>query len=326
MTRRAVLAAVLAALLAGACAPATPRKAPVALGSDDTGRLRFSTVGTIERVDASRLARADNSVGLTGELRVPDGSGPFPTVVLMHGCGGLGNAEGGWVAPLAAAGYATFVVDSFTGRGLREVCTSSRALLSVQRLPDAYGALRLLATHPRVDRRRIALMGFSHGGSVTLFSATAWATEEYGREAAAAFAAFLPFYPGCNSDFPERRAVSAPLRVHIGELDDWTPAAPCRELVALLKAGGFDADITVYPDAHHSFDNVGRRVTWLPRVDSAAGCPIRSASILGPVLNGAEILGCLHKGATLGWSPAATEQARRNVVAQLATLLRRAPP
>jgi len=69
-------------------------------------------------------------------------------------------------------------------------------------------------------------------------------------------------------------------------------------------------------------ENVGRRVAWLPRVDSAAGCPIRSASILGPVQNGAEVLGCLHKGATLGWSPTATEQARRNVVAQLATLLR----
>ena len=88
----------------------------------------------------------------------------------MHGCGGLGNAEWGWVGPLKAAGYATFVVDSFTGRGLTEVCMSSRALLSVQRLPDAYGALRRLATHARIDARRIALMGFSHGGSVTLFS------------------------------------------------------------------------------------------------------------------------------------------------------------
>jgi len=322
MTRRLLVVAVLAALLAGGCVPSTPRDAPGALGSDATGRLTFGTLGTLERVDASRLERADQSVGLTGELRLPDGGGPFPAVVLMHGCGGLGNAEWGWVGPLKAAGYATFVVDSFTGRGLTEVCMSSRALLSVQRLPDAYGALRRLATHPRIDARRIALMGFSHGGSVTLFSATAWAKEVYGREASAAFAAFLPFYPGCNSDYPARRAVSAPLRIHIGELDDWTPAAPCRELVAMLKAGGFDADITVYPGAHHSFDNVGRRVAWLPRVDSAAGCPIRSASILGPVLNGAEVLGCLHKGATLGWSPTATEQARRNVVAQLATLLR----
>lgn len=50
--------------------------------------------------------------------------------MLAHGCGGGGNAERGWVAPLNGGGYATFVVDSFTGRGLRAVCTQGRALIA----------------------------------------------------------------------------------------------------------------------------------------------------------------------------------------------------
>jgi dienelactone hydrolase len=322
MTRRSLpLLALVTGLLAGGCTP-TPRDARAVLGADDTGRLAFSTLGALTRVDATRFARTTEATTLTGELKLPDGPGPFPAVVLMHGCGGVGNAEQGWVAPLKTAGYATFVVDSFTGRGLTEVCTNSRSLLSVQRLPDTYGALRLLATHPRLDARRIALMGFSHGGSLTLASATAWAKDVFGVEAHAAFRAFLPFYPGCYIDYPERRAISAPLRIHIGDLDDWTPAAPCRQLVDTLKVAGFDADITVYAGAHHSFDNIGRRITWLPRVDSGAGCRFVAASILGPALASGDGAGCLHKGATLGWNAAATEQARKNVVGQLATLLR----
>jgi len=127
-------------------------------------------------------------------------------------------------------------------------------------------------------------------------ASTRWAHDRYTPAAGAAFGAFLPFYPGCNNAYPERLSVSAPLRIHIGELDDWTPSAPCQELVEERRRSGQDAEITVYPGAHHSFDNIGRRVTWLPAV----------VSILGPVTNAAEVRGCLRKGATLGWSAAAT--------------------
>jgi len=241
----------------------------------------------------------------------------------MHGCGGLGNAEAGWVEPLTRAGYATFVLDSLTGRGLNEVCTDGRALISLQRMPDAYGGLRILATHPRLDARRLALMGFSHEGGATLGASTRWAQDRYAAQSGAAFKVFLPFYPAnCGTVFPERMSLAAPLRIHVGELDDWTPAGPCRELVDALRSSGQDAEITVYAGAYHSFDNVGRRMVWLPNVDSAAGCRVEAISILGPVHDANAARGCLHKGATLGWSPAATEQARRNVLVQLGVLLR----
>ena len=320
MSRRLIAVSLLTALTMGACAPAL-KDARATLTAEDRGRIVFTTPDTLARSGVSRLVSAE-PVALSGDLRLPAGAGPFPAVVLMHGCGGLGNAESGWVDPLLRAGYATFVLDSFTGRGLNEVCRNGRALVSVQRIPDAYGALRILATHPRLDARRMALMGFSHGGGVTMGAATRWAQERYAGGARATFRAFFPFYPGCSSVYPERLSLSAPLRIHIGELDDWTPAAPCRELVERLRARSQDAEITVYRGAHHSFDNVGRAVQWLPLVDNAAGCTIDAVSILGPVNNLTEVLGCLRKGATLGWSPAATEQARKNVLEQLATLLR----
>ncbi|HUG36411.1 MAG TPA: dienelactone hydrolase family protein, partial [Candidatus Limnocylindrales bacterium] len=238
-----------------------------------------------------------------------------------HGCAGPGNVERGWAATLGAAGYATLVLDSFGGRGLTEVCSSAWSLTAFQRLPDAYGALRVLSTHPGIDARRIALMGFSHGGGLTLGAATVWARERYASGGRARFRAFLPFYPSCNGTAPELDAISAPLRIHIGELDDWSPSVPCRERVAALRTRGYDADVTVYPGAHHAFDDVGRPVTRLARVDNGAACRPRARSILGPLERPEELVGCLKKGATIGWSREATDQARDNVRRQLADLL-----
>src|SRR2546430_10402375 len=109
-------------------------------------------------------------------------------------------------------------------------------------------------------------MGFSHGGILTLGASTAWAKETYAPAGQPSFRAFLPFYPYCNTVYPERQRIAAPLRIHMGELDDWLPVGPCVRLVDSLKASGQDAAITVYPGAHHSFDNVGRPVLRLPNV------------------------------------------------------------
>jgi dienelactone hydrolase len=203
-----------------------------------------------------------------------------------------------------------------------EVCTSAATLTGTQRIPDAYGALRLVATHPRIDAGRVALMGFSHGGILTVGASTTWAKATYAPDGGPAFRAFLAFYPSCNTAYPEREHLSAPLRIHAGELDDWTPAAPCKQLAEQLKEAGHDVSITIYPGAHHSFDNLGRAQRYLSQVDSGAACSFRLASILGPLPSRREVGGCLKKGATLAWSPQATEQARVNVRAQLAELLR----
>jgi dienelactone hydrolase len=316
--RASSLPVLLVVLWLSACAPGLEGVRST-LAAGDSGTVWFASAGTLIR-GIDRLVPA-GPVQLAGDLRLPDGAGPFPVVVLAHGCGGVGNVERGWVAPLNRAGYATFVLDSFTPRDLQEVCTQGRVLVPVQRIPDAYGALRILVTHPRIDAARVALMGFSHGGSLALTAATRWAQQTYAASGPR-FRVFLPFYPGCGGRYPELLELSAPLRIHSGDLDDWTPVGPCRELVAEQRAAGQDAEVTVYADAHHGFDNVGRPITWLPKVDNGSACRARSASILGPLLNGRELTGCVRKGATVGWNRTATDEARRDVVGQLARLMR----
>ena len=285
-----------------------------------SGVLAFNTAGGLRRSGDRRGFVQGASDSISGELLFPPGSGPFPAVVLAHGCAGNNSVERVWGPTLRAWGYATLVIDSFRPRGIQEVCTGGQMLAPLQRVPDAYGALRLLAAHPRVDPRRIALMGFSHGGALTMLASTAWAKDTFAAAGQPAFRAFFPFYPNCNADFPERRQVSAPVRIHTGEADDWTPAKPCAELAAALKASGQDVAIDVYPGAHHGFDQAPRKV-FRPNVNNGSGCFPQAASILGPV-RASSVAGCLKKGATVGGDPAATEQARRNLRVQLDALLK----
>jgi dienelactone hydrolase len=307
-----------AALLAAGCAQDSLVLTP-APGTQDSGFFAFHTAGSLVRSGDGRRLVPGEPEAISGELRLPEGRGPFPAVVLAHGCNGNRNVERAWGPVLRGWGYATFVLDSFRGRGIAEVCTDSARLTPAQRIPDAYGALRLLAANRNIDPNRIALMGFSHGGALTMLASTAWAKETYAPAGQPAFRAFFPFYPNCNAEFPERERVSAPLRIHAGELDNWTPAAPCAALAKALKASGQDVEISVYPGAHHAFDQAAS-YAYLPNVNNGSACFARMASILGPVLSGTSR--CVTRGATVAPNPDALAAARQNLHAQLDKLMK----
>ena len=69
------------------------------------------------------------------------------------------------------------------------------------------------------------------------------------------FAAAVAFYPECAAGFWTRAyRAAAPLLILSGELDDWTPAAPCQRLADRAREQGQPVSIVVYPGAYHSFD------------------------------------------------------------------------
>src|SRR5712664_2551226 len=56
------------------------------------------------------------------ELFAPAGAGPFPAVVVLHGCSGVVRHDRIWGQQLTAWGYVAIVVDSFRPRGVTTVC------------------------------------------------------------------------------------------------------------------------------------------------------------------------------------------------------------
>jgi dienelactone hydrolase len=212
-------------------------------------------------------------------LSKPAGDGPFPAVVILHDCSGLGPRSSGmawrWSSELTQRGHVTIWPDSFTPRGRpKGVCAGAAPprITHEQRAGDAYAALAYLASLPFVNARRIAVMGGSHGGSSTL--AAIVDTPENAKRTDAAFAAAIALYPACGGSYgawsvqrgkepgsPIRGYAGAfkpvaPLLILIGALDDWTPAEPCRKLAEAARSAGYPVEIKVYPGTHHSFDSI----------------------------------------------------------------------
>ena len=182
-----------------------------------------------------------------------------PAVVLLHGCGGpydgkrrLSARMRDYAGLLNAEGWHALVLDSFTSRDVKELCTQrvgTRALTQANRRLDALGALQWLAARPDVDMQRLALMGWSNGGS-TVLAATNRRVNSVARAGVAPRAA-VAFYPGCDAEGQRGHDSSAPLLLLVGASDDWTPAASC---VALAAASAGRTRAVVYEGAYHGFD------------------------------------------------------------------------
>lgn len=220
-------------------------------------------------IAAACIAQAALAAEIPIEILKPDGDGPFPAVVLLHDCSGLGPRSSGaprrWAKELLAQGYVVAIPDSFGTRGHPDgVCTdpspSRQEVAPLRRVPDAYAALDRLQALPFVDGAHVGVMGGSHGGATTLATIAEQARDstELIRRKRHGFAAAIAFYPACdigNPRFTREFRTAVPVLILAGELDDWTPAEPCRKLAEVAQASGSRVEIKVYPGAHHAFDS-----------------------------------------------------------------------
>ena len=264
-------------------------------------------------------------VTLAGYLRLPKRNEKNPAVILFHDGGGLGGVGGPvheWARVLNEAGIATFAVDSFSGRGIATPADVGR-FSAVSRVVDAYRALDVLAKHPLIDPNKIAVMGFSHGGTTALYSSVLRFQKMHGNPGVQ-FVAHVPVYGGCETTFHGDEAlVARPVLLLHGTADDWVPIGPCREYVARLTKAGMDVRLIEYPDAHHCFDCPGlREPVKLPQAASFQEC--RVAEVEEGRLINAETKQpfsmsdpCFGRGTTIHYNEAAAKKAHGDVVAFL---------
>jgi dienelactone hydrolase len=192
---------------------------------------------------------------LTGVLMKPEGKGPFPAIILLHGCAGMytkskSNMYHAWATRLVSWGYVTFQVDSLGPRNQTSTCDNPYKVHTLERIYDAFAGKSYLESQSYVDDKRIAVMGWSHGAWTALYAVDKNHMDGYGADP---FMAAIAFYPYC--EFSQIH-LSAPLLILIGEQDDWTPAYMCKNM-ELAPESSKDILLKVYPNANHGFDHEG---------------------------------------------------------------------
>ncbi len=228
---------------------------------------------------------ADRHTVLVGYLYRPaKASQDTPAVVMMHGRAGaysskadgvydastLSGRHRAWGQLLSEQGYFALMTDGFGPRGYPQgfgrYTYNERPpeLDEVTVRPlDAYGALAYLRTLPGIAKDRIALLGWSNGGSATLSALSSGTPALPSPTPRTGFRAAVAFYPGCGlkdkfKDTPYR--AYAPVRVFHGLADEETSPRVCAALVRRSRAEtGSDIEIALYPGASHDFDNPGSK-------------------------------------------------------------------
>lgn len=223
---------------------------------DVAARVELYAIPSLTISDRQFLTGDSNGTPVTvaAELRIAQGQGRLPVVVLMHGSSGVAANTEPWVRHFNAMGISTLVIDGFSGRGLTVVGPNQALLGRLNLIVDIYRSLEILARHPRVDPDRIVLMGFSRGGQAALYASLDRFNKLWNKSGIQ-FAGYIPFYPDCATTYVgDTDVVPRPIRIFHGTPDDYNPVASCKAYVARLQAAGRDAVLTEYPDSQHAFD------------------------------------------------------------------------
>lgn len=194
----------------------------------------------------------------------PEGTGPFPVVVQMHGCGGVMPMQVQYAEAARAAGIAVVILDPLAPRGLtrREaqltVCTGLK-LRGAERAADLLAALRWLERQPWADPQRVAAAGWSHGGWSIMEALASGPAEGSDTDArVAALKLVVLIYPYAGPLARTRRYgwgdVQPKVFACLAGRDAVVGRVAPRRTLERLQADGLDVRILELSDATHSFD------------------------------------------------------------------------
>jgi dienelactone hydrolase len=213
---------------------------------------------------------------LHAQLYRPDGDGPFPSVIALHGCGGLaGHSEPvllryrDWAEQLLKAGKAVLLPDSYGSRELGPQCRirDRRVLARRERVADIMASRQWLVEQPWAARDRISLLGWANGASAVL-----WAVRPQllSRNIEPDFRSAIAFYPDCRLSSGLGWSARVPTLVLIGAKDDVSSPPACRQMIEGARGRSALVHIVVYPGAYHDFDRANFPLHAMAGISDAA--------------------------------------------------------
>jgi carboxymethylenebutenolidase len=189
-------------------------------------------------------------------LGMPQGTGPFPAVVVAQAAGGVDEFIQTIVDRLAGEGYAavapdlyhrtTVEIEKATGKTRRQLLDDTEIVADI----DA--TVSFLQNHASVYGQRIGVTGFCMGGRVVWLAAVSNPN----------FKACVPFYGGfimdswgaaTQSPFELSKNINCPMMFHFGEVDKNPSLDDMARYDEELTRLGKPHEFYVYPGADHRF-------------------------------------------------------------------------
>jgi dienelactone hydrolase len=212
---------------------------------------------------------------LHAQLYKPDGNGPFPAVIALHGCGGLGGRSEAilpryrdWAEQLLKDGKAVLLPDSYGSRELGPQCRvkERHVLARRERVADIMASRQWLVQQPWTARDRISLLGWANGASALL-----WAVRpQSSRNVEPDFRSAVAFYPDCRVSSGLGWSARVPTLLLIGAKDDVSSPPACRQMIDGARGRSALARIVVYPGAYHDFDRANLPLRAMAGTSDAA--------------------------------------------------------
>ena len=153
-------------------------------------------------------------------------------------------------------GIAAFVFDSNKARNIGTDKDPTLSVSDAMRTCDAFGALKTLHNHPKIDKDRIAVVGFSRGGLISIFSASEKIKQSF-PDIQPSFAAHIAVYPVCHVQLEDPDFTRAPILLLLGEKDNITPAQICIDYFPTIEKKGYPIETVIYKGAYHGFTSSG---------------------------------------------------------------------
>jgi dienelactone hydrolase len=188
---------------------------------------------------------------MVGRLALPEGEGTRPGVLIAHEGNGLDDFQKQRAERFAELGYVAFALDYYGGgKPLQDRAEINERLTVLSGQPEtarsiATAGLDVLLAQPRVDRTKIAAVGYCFGGALVLELARTGADVK----------AVVGFHPGLAIARTDSANIVGKVLMCVGADD---PIIPMEHRVAFeteMRAAGVDWRMNLYGGALHSFTN-----------------------------------------------------------------------
>jgi len=191
-------------------------------------------------------------------------------------------------------------------------------------MADAYGALKIMGTHPAIDKNRIGVTGYSYGGMATRYTLDKRVKDIMAPDIPP-FALHMDIYGPCHQNTGSWATTGAPYLAVYGDADNSVEPAKCAEVQDKLRAVGSEVETLMINGAGHAWENASPKSqfggAYMPKtgvflVDGKAGQfqpePDMSREERAFVRStlGSLVGSCIGQGYTVGSDPEADKKSK----------------